>query len=339
MKQRSGIIKSGDAIVHTGYVFLETAKLGEFRFGYTNSAADKFTIGGNNLLVACEGPGSSNFRPFYSTSAGALVGAGCALDDLQAPKIAWYSPTVKGITLAASYTFNGRYARPFKSRHVSDDCYGGACWDYGGSYGYSKRVLTLAAKYEYGTKKAFNATVSVGGWFGQGYSGVPNLQMRNVRAYQVGFSGGYKDFKIAFGFVDNGKSLLPIGYAVGEAAPFDANTNYNVQNPEIGVKHGADAGKVYTYGVSYKFDKLVVSAAYLRSAVDYSYDHRERASGSAISIGCEYYFDKARSVYAEYDHIRTSTCNRARTFRKACSLSSNPDNKAKMFMVGFKFVF
>jgi predicted porin len=323
-KQKSSMVKPGSAVVNTSYVFLDTGKFGEFRAGFTNTAADLFTIGGDKLLVAYEGPGSSNFGFFYEQSAGTILLTGCTVDDNKAEKIVWYSPTLKGFSLGASFTFNGSRINPFKTLHGS---------------AYSKNVITIAGKYEYGSANDFNATASIGGWLGQGESGIQGVKVRNICAYQIGAIIGYKNFKIAVGFVDNGGSLLPSSCAAGEALPFDANQDYDVHDPRIGVKPGADAGKLYTYGMSYKFNKLTVCAGYYRSVVKFSQEKKERAVADIITLGAEYQFTKALSTYAEYDNIITSTCDRARTFKKACKLSSAGPNRANMLLIGVKFRF
>lgn len=338
-KQTSGIIKQGGAIFNSSYVFVEADRVGQVRLGYTNTVADNFIIGGHSLFKGYEGPGSCNFGAFYNQSAGAIISTGCQADDDKAAKIAWYSPIIKGFSAGISFTPNGKYANTFRKKHSDANCDNDGCWDFAHTSAYSKNVLALAGKYEYGSQKSFNAALSICGWFGKGESGVDNFAVRNIRSYGIGGNIGYKDFKIAVGYIDNGKSLLPKSYAIGEAAAFDENRNYSINDPDVGIKQGANAGKVYTYGMSYDFGRLVTYAGYFRSVVKFSSGKSERSVADIITAGAEYNFTRALSSYIEYNNIITGTCDRARGYKKACDLSYSCKNRANMVMIGTKIKF
>lgn len=341
VKTRSGIIKQGQAIVDSLYGFIETDSLGKLNIGYTGTAADAFTIGGNSVFVAYGGPDSGNLPVFYNQSAGTIIGTGCHVDDGKAAKIAWFSPTVKGFSLAMSYTFDSKRAAPFKTRHCSENCNSdeNACWDYAHTSGFSRRIFTIAGKYEYGSDDDFNATFSAGGWFGKGKSGTIEGGVHDVRAYQIGTILGYKDWKMAFGFIDCGRSIVDKYQATSEADPFNKNVEYNIHDPKVGLMHGADAGKIYTYGISYKMDRLTLSAGYFRSVVNFSDKKSERAIANITTVGAEYKVNNVLSVYAEYDNIITKTCDRARAYAKACEQGYTGANRSNMFIFGSKIYF
>ena len=341
VKTRSGMIKQGRAIVDSLYGFIETDNFGRFNIGYTATAADKFTIGGNSVFVAYGGPDSGNLHAFFNQSAGTIVGTGCHVDDWRAAKIAWFSPTIKGFSLAMSYTLDSKRAAPFKTKHCSENCNhdAHACWDYAHTSGFSRRIFTIAGKYEYGSENDFNATFSAGGWFGKGKSGTIGGGVHDVRAYQIGTILGYKAWKVAFGFIDCGRSIVDKYQATAESDPFDENAQYDIHDPKVGLRHGADAGKIYTYGISYKMDRLTLSAGYFRSVVNFSDKKSERAIANITTVGAEYKVNNVLSVYAEYDNIITKTCDRARAYAKACEQGHTGANRANMFIFGSKIYF
>ncbi|MBR1734133.1 MAG: porin [Alphaproteobacteria bacterium] len=341
VKTRSGMIKTGRAIVDELYAFIETDKLGRLNIGFTATAADNFTIGGNSIFTAYGGPDSGNLSAFYNESAGTIIGTGCHVDDGKAAKIAWFSPTIKGFSMGMSFTLDSKKSAPFKKRHCSENCNSdnNICWDYAHSSGFSRSIFTIAGKYEYGNEDDFNATVTMGGWFGKGKAGTNTGAVHDVRAYQIGAILGYKQFKAAFGFIDCGRSIVDKYRAVGDSYIFDETTDYDVHDPRVGLKHGTDAGKIYTYGLSYKMDNLTLSAGYFRSVVKFSDKKSERAIANIYTVGAEYRFDKTLSIYAEYNNISTKTCDRARIYAKACNLGAEGANHANMLILGSKINF
>jgi predicted porin len=339
-KTRSGIIKSGRAILDSSFLFVESDFIGLTKFGYTNTAADAFSICGDKVLVGYQGAGSGNLNCFYNASSGSIVGTGFTFDDSKAAKISWTSPIVSGFSVGLSFTPDSRDANLFKTNHDKEICEVCGKENFVGSSAYSKNVITAGIAYEYGAPDDFNAKFSVGGWFGKGKPGchnAGNVEVRNIRAYNVGALFGYKDFKVSLGYTDNGKSLLSTKYATQEITEFDPNRTYKIDDPDVGIKGGADAGKIYSIGFAYAFDKLVISAGYFRSEVKFSSD--EKAKADIITLAVQHEFSKALGLYVEYDNIRTSTCDRALAYAAACEQSVVGKNRANAVIIGVKFNF
>lgn len=346
IKTRSGLIKGDRAIFDSLYAYLESDMLGRFVLGWAGTAADSFTIGGNSICAAYGGPDSGNLDHFFNQSAGTIIGTGCSVDDGKALKLGWYSPTFKGFSLGVTYTFNSKHAAPFKKKLCSENCNpakGGehVCWDYAHSSGYSKNIFTVAAQYEYGSEESFNAKVAAGGWFGKGVTGESKVPggVHNVRAWFVGTILGYKDFKLALGYIDNGRSILD-KYQIKTDIDleYDAKVKYDAVTPGVGLRPGADAGKIYTCGVSYKLDRLTGYAGYFHSAVKYS-NRNEKAKADIVTLGLEYKVNNVCSVFGEYNHLETKTCDRARIYAKVCEQGDGGNNKGNLYMLGFKVFF
>jgi predicted porin len=336
-KQKSGLMKQGNPICDSSFLYFELDNVGKIKIGYNGTAADAFCIRGDSILVGYQGPGSGDFAAFYNVSAGAIIDGGFFADDGKALKICWTSPTISGVSLGVSYTLDSRSANLFRTKKSVFNPSMIDGWDFARTTAFSKNIITGGISYERGSPEDFNMKMSLVGWFGRG---VPCRNftcsgIKNIRAYNLGLILGYKDFKISLGFLDGGQSLLCKRFAVGDdVVPFDPEAAYSMTSPEIGIKEGADAGKCYNIGLSYKWEKLTLSAGYFRSSTKFSRRSDEKATADIITLAAEYTFNKAVSVYVEYNNIKTETCDRAMKYKKACGLICNPNNRASIFMVG-----
>ncbi|MDR1982427.1 MAG: porin [Holosporaceae bacterium] len=331
----SGIIKQGNPIVKTSFVFLESDKIGTVKAGYANTAADSFCICGDKFLVGYGGAGSGNLGVFYNRSAGSRVDTGFFADDSRAAKIVWLSPIISGLSAGLSFTPDSRNAGLFKTNR-NDYCSLHEKTDFSGMcLSYSKNVITGGMAYEFGDPDDLNIKISVAAWRGKGKSGADdNIEVHNIGAYNVGATICHKNFKASCGYTNNGKSLLVKKYATNDGAVFDESIDYQLADPGVGLISGANAGKIYSLGIAYSFDKLEVSAGYFKSIVKFSAN--EKAKADIISVAAEYKFNGNLSAYVEYDNIATNTCDRARIYEKACHMSTTGRNRANVFMIGSK---
>ena len=331
-KTKSGIIKQGNAIIEVAYLFIDS-KYGQFKFGHTNTAADSFNICGDACLVGYQGFGSGNFRVFYNASAGTIVDSGCPFDDGKATKIVWLSPIISGVSCGISYTFDSDDTTLFKTIHERmDGIHNGKERSTCAS---SKNVVTFGIAYEYGDPDDYNAKIAAAFWCGKGESKSEHIEIHNLRAFNIGAILGYKNFKMALGYTDNGKSFLSTKYATASIDNLDINGVVDIRDPRVGLMPGANAGKIYSLGLAYTFGKLTTSVGLFRGETKFS--GSEKAKSTIISVASEYAVNKTFSVYAEYDNIITRTCKRARAYAKACDLASDmADNRANLVMVGMK---
>ena len=346
IKTRSGLIKGDRAIFDALSAYVESDKLGRFVVGWTGTAADSFTIGGNSICAGYGGPDSGNLDHFFNQSAGTIIGTGCSVDDGKALKIGWFSPVFKGFSLGMTYTFNSRHAAPFKKKMCSESCNpanGGehVCWDYAHSSGYSKKILTVAAQYEYGSDESLNAKVAAGGWFGKAMPGESQIEggVHNVKAWFIGTILGYKGFKLALGYIDNGRSILDKYRAKEDTdEKYEEGKKYTAGDGVIGLRPGADSGKIYTCGLSYKLDRWTGYAGYFYSVVKYS-NRDEKAKADILTLALEYKVNNTCSLFGEYNHMKTKTCDRARIYANACEQGDGANNKGNLYMLGIKLLF
>jgi predicted porin len=341
-KQKSGLMKQGNPICDSSFLYLDFDNIGRIKIGYTDSAAFGFCTKGDSVYVGYQGPGSGDLPAFYNLSAGAFIDSDFFANDGKALKIAWYSPVVNGISFAISFTPDSKSANLFRTRKNISSSTTDDGWDFAHTTAFSKNVITGGLAYECGTPDDFNMKVSLSGWMGKGVASrnFSGIGVNNVRAYNIGCKLGYRNFSMAAGFLDSGHSLMAKRLATeDDPNPFDPEATYNIQSPEIGLKSGADAGKIYSVGMAYKSGNLTLSGGYFWSTTKFSSRHDEKSTAEVLTIAVSYAVNKMVSIYAEYNDITTKTCERAMKYKKACGLTCNPNNRASMFMVGTNIKF
>ncbi|GHU13745.1 hypothetical protein FACS189449_09490 [Alphaproteobacteria bacterium] len=334
----SAIIKGGSPILRYSSLFLGSEKFGTLKIGYTKTAANLFSICCGDSLVGYGGADSGNLGLFYNESAGSIVDTGFMFNDGRAAKIVYLSPNISGFTFGLSFTPDSRDTALFKTLHpkpgsteISDE----RANFPGMRTAYSKNIITAGVAYEFGKSDGFNAKIAAAMWIGKGKSGISDdKKVSNVRAYNIGATIGYEKFKLSLGYTDCGKSLRSQRYATADITTFDESKKYTFGDHEVGLKPGADAGKIYSIGAAYAFDKLTFSAAYFKSIVKFS--DTEKSNADIVTLATEYEVNKTISLYAEYDHISTSTCARAQAYGAACKLSTTGINQANVYVIGTK---
>lgn len=317
-KVKSGILKQGSAIVDTSYIFVEADNIGKIKIGYTNTAADSFTVSYANILTGYTGPDSGNLATFYGQTSGSIICTGFDRDDNKACKVVWLSPVISGWSCGLSYTPNSRDGHLFKINKNKVEKDYSPKQNFADQTSYSIDAITGGIAYEYGDPEEFNAKIAVAGWYARGRADY--TRVRNVKGYNVGAVFGYKDYKLALGYTDNGRSMLPV--------------EVSDESDKTGFCHGADAGKVYNVAIAYTYNKLDVSFGYFHAVRKFS--SHERSNSNIATLAAQYNFDRFFSVYAEYDNIRTKTCQRAIDTELESDGHAFGNNHANMFVIGTK---
>ncbi len=325
-KAKSGLIKSGSAIVDTSYLFANTDKLGEFRFGYSKSAGSIFSISYADAMTGYNIVDSGNLATFFAQTSGTIIGTGFDKDDGKALKLVWLSPTIKGWSLGLSYAPNSRDGHLFKEKRNKVEKDFSKTQNFADESGYTKDSFSAGISYEYGDPNAFNLKLSVGGWLAQGRADASDP--KNVKGYNLGAILGYGKYKLALSFTDNRDSMLP---------KVLTNSNKDKAGHVIGMGPGANNGKVYTAGLGYFGEKWEMSAGYFHAVKKWS--DTERAQTNVATVAVQYNVDKVWSAFVEYNNVRTKTCDRI--YYSELS-DENPDgvaygnNRANLIVAGIK---
>lgn len=325
-KIKSGELKQGAAIVDTSYLYLQSDKYGKVKFGYTNSAGDEFSLTYAAVLTGYKGPDSGNLSAFSTQTSGTIIGTGFDRDDSKALKVVWLSPKISGWTFGLSYSPNSRDGHLFmeKRNKLAKDYH--PSQNFADQSSYSKHNVSGGIAYEHGCDKGFYGKVAVAGWWAKGEA--DHTKVKNVAGYNVGALLGYKNYKLAFGFTDNGTSMLP-------------EKLEGVENPKVGFLAGADAGKIYNIGIGCTLGKAELSAGFFHAVRKFS--HNERTNTNITTLAAQYNFNKTLSTYIEYNHVRARTCERSFNTELDPAYGGDgiafPNNDANIFMIGAKVNF
>ncbi|MDR1267315.1 MAG: porin [Holosporales bacterium] len=348
--------------ISTAYISVEGV-FGTFNFGNQSGAAGLMSVDGTAVLGGQQGA-AGMIGSIFNISGGAVVQTGCGADDGIATKLVYMSPTWQGVQFGISYTPNSQSlgglqnvtnvnyqyhmagylmqgnlqnsidkeslllaagtggdphsrTNPSSLPDVGTDLSNGAFYLDG---------ITAAVAYNYGSDDRFNGSFAVCGWTGKAKPQVPkdDLEVENVLAWQVGAILGYKQFKVAAGFTDNGKSLM--------------NKGGNVGKTPDGVQKGANMGKVVTAGVSFEQNAWKATAGYYYSFKKYA-EKDDETTGQVATVTVDYKFVEGFSVFAEYDHVKTK--GRSTKEKREWVNSTNPfeDNAGDFVFVGTKINF
>lgn len=334
-KIRSGTVKGGRAIVDTANLHITHDYLGTFKLGWTESAAYLFNSTSRNILMGYKGFECSDkgLEYFYYYPTDAITNSAPKYDN-KAIKFVWLSPTYKGFSAGLSYAPNDRFQNPFKTNHLREDDFLNSRCGFNTTADFHRNVITAAVAYEYGLSDAFHYRLSLQYWHGSTDTYLKNHKLRNLRAYNVGFDIGYGKFNSSLNYMDNGKSDTATQYANNDNIRFDASKNYSVNDAFVGIRPGADGGKVYRVAMSYAWGKLKTSLGYLHSKVKLS--DNENIRHHTVSVAAQYDFDRAIGVFLEYDYLKTYTCDRARIYDKAVYRKDRTNNRGNIFITGIK---
>lgn len=319
-KARSGMIKGGSAIVDSSYVFADTDKLGQFRFGYSKSAGSMFSVSYANALTGYNLVDSGNASAFFTQTSGSILGTGFDKDDAKALKFVWLSPTIKGWSLGFSYAPNSRDGHLFKEKRNKIEKDYSPTQNFADYQAYIKDSFTGGISYEYGDPDAFNLKVALAGWLAKGRTDAVT-KIRDVKGYNVGAVFGYSKYKFALGFTDNMDSMIPKDL-------IDPATQ------KFGMCPGANNGKLYNIGIGYFGDKWELSAGHFHAVKKWS--GNERSNTNVTTVAVQYNVDKVLSTYVEYNNIRAKTCERVMESEKHSDGIAYGNNRANLFIVGAK---
>lgn len=329
----SSVIKNGDPIVKGAFLFVEGDKIGEVRLGYSVGASERFLTDGMSILCGYMAVASGNLDKIYNKSTGSIVENGFVYADGNAAKVMWFSPIYKGFSAIFSFTPNGRYKKPFLTKHkahvLRDSKY-----DFANDRATAKNILAACLNYEYGEKDSFNFHMNLSGITGKAITNTLNKgEIRDLNSYSIGCIVGYNRVKVALGFTDNCKSFLNKNYATQDAPVYSDTANYNLSSQNVGIRSNADSGKIYSLGLRWDIiDSWATSLGYFRSTVKFG--DTDKSTAKIISFATEYSFNKTISAYVEYNNVRTRASNTALVYAKACGNSVTQNNKANIVTIG-----
>lgn len=335
LKIKSGVMKNGGAIVDTANIHISNDYLGILKLGYTESAAYLFNSASRNILAGYKSfeCSSKGLERFYGLPKDAISNGAPGYDN-KAAKVVWLSPTYKGFSAGLSYAPNNRFQNPLKVHHIKEDIEVSPKTNFNTTTDYYRNLMTAALSYEYGLPDSFHYRLVGEYWHGNAASGAKNRNIHDLNAYNIGLDIGYGKFNTSFNYTDNGKSGLAREFAKDEDFVFDPSKDYSINDDAIGIRPGADAGKVYRVAIGYSFGKLKTSFGYLKSKIKFS--DKDSIKHDVLTVATEYTLNRAIGVYAEYDYMGTKMGDRARAYEKCVYGTDHQNDHANIFILGLK---
>ena len=340
-------IPGSSAYVNKNYVEVN-GNFGTLQAGAVTGPDDTMPESGANLIGGANGiDGTMNCM--YNYSAGAIKGVNFVGETKKATKAVFYSPEVMGFQLGFAFTPN--------TSHMGDanrnNAMIGDAPTVGNSSGiypayktlapYGTRNMTLGLTYKGSVDKWSYAFAVVGvteksHYVDPAQFGQRQITLKNARSYQLSGSIGYDKWKVAAGWIDNGKSRLPKDNTLARYT-----SGSNAGKLLLGDAHLGNAGKAWNVGTSYTVGAYQFATAYHRT--DRRTDATGNASSDIIATSVDLSALQGLKVFGEVDFIRTKTNANAVAVQQQFMAIDGKGNQAisnnsgAVFVVGTKVSF
>jgi hypothetical protein len=304
-------IPNSSAYVNKNYVEV-SGDFGTVQGGAVTGPEDTMPENGAHLIGGANGiDGSMN--SVFNYSAGVVKGVNFVGETKKATKVVFYSPQVMGFQVGLSFTPN--------TSHMGDASRNNAIVGDNPSVGNSQGIYpNYKALAPYGTRNIafgltykgsmdkWSYTFAAVGMTEKSHYADPTqfgdqrqVPINNARSYQLSANVGYDKWRVAAGWIDNGKSRVPKNNTLYSYA---AGSKYAGQLL-LGNTYAGNAGKSWNVGTSYTLGAYQFAAAYHRT--DRKTDSVNKASSDIIATSVDLSALQGLKVFAEADFIRMRT--------------------------------
>lgn len=336
-------IPGTSSVVDQNYIQIKS-KAGTFQFGNTVGPEDSM-IWDAGKIIGGTGGFDGGYSNVYNMSAGVVRGNDIIGDTGNATKLVYYSPDMAGFQVGFAYTPSTAH----KGDSKLDNTTGSSgklpgnrgLYEHAGNQPFDLRNVAVGVTYKK-ESGAWSMTLSAAGvsaksYFFNGTNGTAKTRVpfRDAKAYQLGAVIGYGDFRFGGGYLDNGRSHLPL-------TPAFTYTGSKTVN--LGSMNNGNAGKAWNLGAGYTMGAYQFGASYQRT---------NRNTGDNLKANSDFYTAtidvtplQGLKVYTEVDYIRSRSNSpavaRESQFLANSSSSNNVgigSNSALMGIVGTKIAF
>jgi len=236
---------------------------GTLNLGNEDGAEDAMKVGGYSLLTAAGGYDGENF---FTNSSGAITGPSFTGDSSDANKITYYSPSMSGFRVGASFTpdTGANFDDQLSDDDGDQETHFGVGAEYKGDFdqvGVQASVRYIAAAYE--SNDDDGATT----------------EQNDVSSIGLGAKVTFGDFAVAAGYHNNGDSGIT-----------QANDTL-----------GLDAGEWYDVAASYSAGAIKVAAGYFHSEIQNA--ATTSAEADMFTVGGNYNVADGLDVYGEFNYV------------------------------------
>lgn len=241
---------------------------GTAMFGNTNGVED-YSYGATNIMGGTGGV-YGNYTNVVNKATGVITTNDPTIRTRKGTKVNLFTPRFAGFQLGVSYTPDTKHEGAAKLSSINNNntnLYGTSMFD---DRAFGKTNWAGNINFNHTFQNGFDAKVSVTGMTENSQTGylsgnasgigtpIPTATptINDGRAWQVGGEFSYAGVTLAADYLDNRKSRVPGSLPADAAAAAGVAPSY---------LRGADAGKVYTFGLAYELGTHKVSVGYMHS--------------------------------------------------------------------------
>ena len=331
-------IPGSDMYINRNYIELN-GNFGAFQAGNLKGPEDAMPESGATIIGGANGI-DGTLKSVYNFSAGVISGVNFIGETSKSTKVVFYSPEVMGFQLGVAYTPN--------TSHMGSDDRNNSVQGSGNGAGNSKRIYPDKNKKNqpFGTRNIVVGLTYKGlvdKWFYQfaavgitekshlALTGVDSQQqypVHNANAYQLSAVVGYDQWRVAAGWIDNGKSRLP---------------KQPITVLPLGDTYQGNAGTAWNLGASYTVGAYQFASAFHRTSR--KTDATNRATSDILVNTVDFSALQGLKVFGELDFVKTRTNDKAKTIQQTYfdqaknGYKAIGDNAATVFIVGTKVSF
>ncbi|WP_165380390.1 porin [Candidatus Finniella inopinata] len=312
---------------------------GTIQAGNLKGPEDAMPESGMNLVGGAGGI-DGTLGSVYNNSAGVIDGVYFAGYTNKTTKFVFYSPTVMGFQLGFAYTPNTSHMGKEGRNNAANSIAPGvgtssAIYPDKANSPYGTRNIVLGLSYT-GSADLWSWDMAVVGVTEQShlvYTGSQGqIPVNNARSYQLTAAVGYDKWRVAAGWIDNGKSRI-----------VKNNNSKTGPGAYLADTYLGNAGKAWNAGASYTVGAYQFAAAYHRT--DRKTDATNSATSDILVTTVDLSALQGLKFFGEVDFVKTRTNNNAVTVQQNYLNTAKKDqkavgnNSATVFLVGSKVSF
>lgn len=314
---------------------------GTIQGGNLKGPEDTMPESGADLIGGSGGISGNTFNGVYNMSAGVISGDNFIGETNKTTKFVFYSPTVSGFKLGVSFTPNtshmGKDARNNAGQGSAPGVGGQtALYPDKTNAAYGTRNIVVGLSYEESANK-WSWKLAALGMTEKSHLVFKGSQeqfpIHNANSYQLSAAVGYDKWRVAAGWIDNGKSRIP-------KKKMETGPGNKLEDTYLG-----NAGKAWNVGTSYTVGAYKFATAYHRT--DRKTDATNKANSDIVVATVDLNALEGLKFFGEVDFIKTRTNDKAvklnqaflNDIKKDTNARAIGNNSATVFMVGSKVSF
>lgn len=323
---------NNDTAIDRNFIEFGSDVMGTLQVGAVSGVDDTMTKGGYSLIGGAAGI-DGTFGGAYNMSSGANSGVHIYGYTKRANKISYATPTFAGFQAGVSFTPNTSNAgrkRNYDSQNVNG--VGNDSGIYSNSEYAAFGLANTAAALTYSnTWNDWSLQLSAIGITEKSRlkGETQHVKVRNLKTWQLSSTVGYKDFRLATSYFDNGKSRLP--YEANQLLKTTGNLNTSDLNE-------GNAGKAWDVAGQYTMGAYQFAVGYFETLR--KINSVSKARSQILTLTADFNALPGLKFFAEADFAKSGNTQAAINQSNALKANSgNGRNSGNTFVLGTKVSF